>query len=112
MKAPFPDSHDDRQMTRRGLFTGVAASLISAPAIVPASSLMPVHSLILRAERPYAGFAKRLFYHSLWCALQSGQATTLLTNRQISESEAHRMVAHARAQGWLRTSSVVAVAGV
>jgi hypothetical protein len=43
-----PISNHEGLMTRRSIFTGAAASLLCAPAIVRAASLMPVRSLKVR----------------------------------------------------------------
>jgi hypothetical protein len=65
MTAPILNHHHDR-LTRRSIFVGAAVSLLYAPAIVRATSLMPVHGVILPTERPlrfgcqYAGFCERL----------------------------------------------------
>ena len=40
------------RMTRRRIFIGAAASIVSVPAIVRAASLMPVRGLLLPVERP------------------------------------------------------------
>ena len=42
----------DYRMTRGNIFIGAAASLICAPAIVRAASLMPVRSLPLQFRNP------------------------------------------------------------
>ena len=55
MTTPVPNRQYDLQMTRRSIFLGAAASLLCAPAIVRATSLMPVRRLILPIERPHAG---------------------------------------------------------
>jgi hypothetical protein len=107
MTAPIPDRHHhDRLNTRRSIVIGAAASLICAPAIVRAGSLMPVRSLILPIipiVPMYAGFVERLRYDFLEKALRAGW-----DDRRhgpvvggISESQARRSVAYARAQGWL-----------
>ena len=44
-------SNHDGLITRRSIFIGAAASLICAPAIVRATSLMPVRTLMLPIER-------------------------------------------------------------
>ena len=44
----FTNHHQDYQMTRRSILISAAASLICAPAIVRATSLMPVRSLPLQ----------------------------------------------------------------
>jgi hypothetical protein len=96
----------DHRMTRRSAFIGAAALLICAPAIVRGASLMPVHSLIIPMTRPlrlnpYGGFCQRLFYHSLDSGLRAGRITTVINGKTVSVADARRMVAHARAQGWL-----------
>ena len=48
------------ELTRRSIFIGAASSLIFAPSIVRAASLMKVCALILPMERPSAGFVERL----------------------------------------------------
>ena len=93
--------------TRRGILIGAVASLISAPAIVRATSLMPVRSLIFPIKRssrlnPLGKFYRRCFYHNLDFDLKTGRSMSLVENgRIISVADAHRMVAHARAEGWL-----------
>jgi hypothetical protein len=98
----------DYRMTRRSIFIGVAASLICAPAVVRAASLMPVRSLILPIERPFrlnalGEFYRRNFYHSLDFDLRTGRSMsmTVENGKIISVADARRMVALARAQGWL-----------
>jgi hypothetical protein len=100
-------SNHNGLITRRSIFIGAAASLICAPAIVRATSLMPVRALMLPIERPlpigpqYAGFCERLMYHSLDCDLRAGRMKTVLSGKIIPEAKARRMVAYARAHGWL-----------
>jgi hypothetical protein len=89
-------------VTRRCLFRSAAASFLCTPSIVRATSLMRVHSVLSPTERPYAGFARALFHHSLACGLVSAKKDVFLRNRGLSESEAKLMVAHARAQEWLQ----------
>ena len=97
----------DCQMTRRNIFIGAAASLICAPAIVRAASLMPVRGLPLQFLKPefldpLGQFYRRNFYHSLDSDLRAGRSMSTVSNGKIiSVAEAHRMVARARAQGWL-----------
>jgi len=96
-----PISNHDSLITRRSIFIGAAASLICAPAIVRAANLMPVRSLRGPIGPQYAGFCERLFYHSLDCGLRAGRISTVLNGKIIIEEDARRMVAYARAQGWL-----------
>jgi hypothetical protein len=92
----------DHRMTRRNILIGAAASLIGAPAIVRAASLMPGRSLRSECLNPEGEFYRRRFYHSLNNDLQTGRALSVLNNDKIiSLAEAHRMVARARVQGWL-----------
>ena len=97
----------DYRMTRRSILVGVAASLICAPTIVRAASLMPVRGLPLQFLNPeflnpLGQFYRRCFYHSLDSDLRAGRAMSVRNNEKIiSVAEAHRMVARARAQGWL-----------
>jgi hypothetical protein len=92
----------DSRMTRRNVFFGAAASLICAPAIIRAASLMPVLTLQFGALNPEGEFYRRCFYHSLDSDLKAGRIMSSVSNGTIlSVAEAHRMVARARAQGWL-----------
>src|SRR5258708_36025326 len=97
----------DYRMTRRNIFIGAAASLICAPAIVRAASLMPVRDLPLQFLNPeflnpLGQFYRRNFYHSLDSDLRAGRAmSTVSGGKIISVADARRMVARARAQGWL-----------
>jgi hypothetical protein len=97
----------DYRMTRRSIFIGAAASLICAPAIVRAASLMPVRSLILpivQSSRlsPLAAFYCRNYYHYLDFQLRTGlPMTTTVDYGIISVADARRDLARARAQGWL-----------
>jgi hypothetical protein len=63
---------------------------------------MPVRSFHLPTERRWAGFVERLMYHQLDSGLKRGRVTTVLNGEVVSEANARRMVAYARAQGWLR----------
>jgi hypothetical protein len=69
----------DYRMTRRNILIGAAASLICAPAIVRAASLMPVRGLPLQFLNPefldpLGQFYRRNFYHSLDSDLRAGRA--------------------------------------
>jgi hypothetical protein len=94
-------SNHDGLITRRSIFIGAAASLICAPAIVRATSLMPVRRLRGPIGPQYAGFCERLMYQSLESNLRAGRMSTVLNGKIIPEADANRMVAYARAQGWL-----------
>jgi hypothetical protein len=94
-------SNHDGLITRRSIFIGAAASLICAPAIVRATSLMPVRRLRGPIGPQYAGFCERLMYQSLESNLRAGRMSTVLNGKIIPEADASRMVTYARAQGWL-----------
>jgi hypothetical protein len=95
-----PISNHDNLITRRSIFVGSAALLICAPAIVRATSLMPVRGLRGPIGPQYAGFCERLFYHSLDCGLRAGRISMVCNDKIVSAADARRMVAYARAQGW------------
>ena len=100
----------DYRMTRRSIFIGAAASLICAPAIVRAASLMPVRGLPLKFLNPERKIPKTVgewyqqcFYNNLDNDLRAGRAMTYgpISGKTISVAEGHRIVAQARAEGWL-----------
>ena len=93
----------DYRMTRRSIFIGAVASLVCAPAIVRAASLMPVRGLPLPLLNPLGEFYRRCFYHNLDFDLRTGRSMsmTVENGKIISVADARRRVAHARAQGWL-----------
>src|ERR1019366_3720073 len=98
----------DYQMTRKNIFIGAAASLICAPSIVRAASLMPVRGLPLQFLNleflnPSGQFYRSNFYDNLDNDLRAGRAMTYgpIGGKTISVAEGHRIVAHARAEGWL-----------
>jgi hypothetical protein len=62
---------------------------------------MPVLGLVLPIEPVTAGFCQRLMYQSLASGLEAGRVSTILNGGVVLESEARRMVAYPRAQGWL-----------
>ena len=88
-------------VTRRSIFRGAAASLICAPAIVRATSLMPVRRLPLTFENQHAGFVERLYFHALDSDLRVGQMSTHLNDKIVSMADARQTVGRARAYGWL-----------
>jgi len=101
---PIPNHHNDSRITRRSVVIRAAASLICAPAIVRAASLMPVRSLPLQFLSPLGEFYRRCFYHNLDFDLRTGRGMSTVENGKIiSVADARRMVAYARAQGWLPT---------
>jgi hypothetical protein len=101
MRATILNQEHDSQTTRR-IFIGAAAALICAPAIVRATSLMPVRRLLL--PRPYAGFVQRLYFNALDNDLRAGQMSTHLNGKIVSMADARQTVARARAYGWLPAS--------
>jgi hypothetical protein len=62
-------------LTRRHIFVGGVASLICAPAIVRAESLMPIRALIVPMQPVHAGFVERLRFHCMEQLLKNGWTT-------------------------------------
>ena len=83
-----PISNHDGLITRRSILIGAAASLIYAPAIVQATSLMPVRRPPPPFGPQYAGFCERLLYHSLDSDLRAGRMSTVLNGKIIPEDDA------------------------
>ena len=93
-------------LTRRRIFVGGVASLICAPAIVRAESLMPIRALIVPIQPVYWGFIDRLRFHLMERALNNGWTTErALTFGGISENEARRQVTYARMHGLLASGT-------
>jgi hypothetical protein len=63
---------------------------------------MPVRGLPLQRLSPLAEFYRGCFYHSLDHGLRTGRMIASINGKIVSVAEARRMVAYARAQGWLR----------
>ena len=100
----------DYRMTRRTILIGAAASLICAPPIVRVASLMPVRGLLLQVLTPERKIPKTMgewyqlcFYNNLNNDLRAGRAMTYgpIGGKPISVAEGYRIVAQARAKGWL-----------
>ncbi len=103
---------------RRDLLIGVTTSLLCAPAIVRASSLMPikvvdwtplaspVNEIWERGERPSAGWAERVGYHMMDHVLEIGWTPERPASFyvDISESKMRSMVAYARRHGLLEVA--------
>jgi hypothetical protein len=89
-------------LTRRRIFVGGVASVICAPAIVRAESLMPIRALIVPMQPVHVGFVERLRFHCMEQLLKSGWTTERArTFGGISENEARRQVTYARMHGLL-----------
>jgi hypothetical protein len=89
-------------LTRRRIFVGGVASVICAPAIVRAESLMPIRALIVPMQPVHAGFVERLRFHCMEQLLKNGWTTERArTFGGISENEARRQVTYARMHGLL-----------
>ena len=110
MTVLIPNHRDDALISRRSIFIGAAASLLCAPAIVRATSLMPVRSLMLPTMeqlypgRQYAGFVDRLRYSWLESALKSGWDECQRRGSpcpNLSKAQATKTVAYARHFGFL-----------
>jgi hypothetical protein len=84
-------------LTRRRIFIGGVATVICAPAIVRADSLMPIRALIVPMQPVHAGFVERLRFHCMEQLLKNGWTTERArTFGGISENEARRQVTYAR----------------
>jgi hypothetical protein len=106
MSSNLDHHHHVGEMTRRSIFIGAASSLIFAPSIVRAASLMNVRGLLLPMQRPSAGFVERLRFQYLDGALRRGwddQRDGRVVGG-ISEVQAMEAVAYARKNGWLPIS--------
>ena len=89
-------------LTRRRILIGGLASVICAPAIVRAESLMPLRALIVPMQPLHAGFVERLRFHWLELALKKEWTDkAALTFGGISENEARRQITYARMHGFL-----------
>lgn len=111
---------------RRAVLTGLGSLIISAPAIVRASSLMPVKVMELTTvalgsdeinsygERPWAGFIERLGYHAMENVLKVGWTPerAKLFYGGISESTMRGKVAYAKRYGFLKSSAEAEVCSV
>jgi hypothetical protein len=97
-------------MHRRSLLIGATVSLLCAPAVVRASSLMPVKMVDwtplapLANGRHYAGWTDRLAYKMMDDVLKSGWTPERASPFYggISESKMRSIVAFARRHGFLR----------
>jgi hypothetical protein len=103
-------------INRRYLLTGLASLMVGAPAIVRASSLMPIRAvdwtpLALpaneiweRGERPMAGWVERVGYQMMDHVLKTGWTPERAASFYggISETKMRSMVAHARRRGFLK----------
>jgi hypothetical protein len=99
-----PISNHDGLITRRSILIG-AGSLLCAPAIVRAASLMPVRRPLPPFGPQYAGFVDRLYFHtldgSLRAGLRAGQTSIHFNGTIMPVAKARRLVAHAQDYGWL-----------
>lgn len=101
MTAPIPNPKQIRIINRRSVVVDASLCVICAPAIVRATSLMRVRAFRQPTERLYAGFVQRLFFAALYNNLRTGRMTVNANGKIVSEVDARRMVARARAHGWL-----------
>jgi hypothetical protein len=97
-------------ISRRNLLIGATASLLCAPPIVRAASLMPVkvvtrQPLAIRSvERPWPGFVERLAYQAMDDILKAGwtpQRAAWIYGG-MSEDRMRTAVAYARRHGFLK----------
>ena len=97
---------------RRDLLIGVTASLLCAPAIGRASSLMLVKIVewtplaLPVSEKPYAGWVERVAYQMMDHVLKTGWTPERAAPFYggVSEIKMRSMVAYARRQGFLKVN--------
>jgi hypothetical protein len=103
-------------MDRRNFLVAATASLLGAPAIVRASSLMPIrvvdwiplalpaNEMWERGERPHAGWVERVGYQMMDHVLKTGWTPERAASFYggISEAKMRSMVAYARRHGFLQ----------
>jgi hypothetical protein len=94
---------------RRALLTGLGSVIITAPAIVRASSLMPVKVVdwtpLCCAYGPhYAGWVERLGYHHMDHILKTGYTPerAAIFHGGMSEEKMRSAVVYARLHGFLK----------
>ena len=100
-------------LSRRTFIAQAVVTLVCAPAIVRASSLMPLRGLKLQSALPpglccklgphYAGFFERLGYNCMVTILRTGytpERASMLYGG-MTEEQIRRSVAFARRHGWL-----------
>jgi hypothetical protein len=100
-------------MHRRSLLIGATVSLLCAPAVVRASSLMPVKVVewtrlpLPVSEKPYAGWVERVAYHMMDHVLETGWTPERAASFYggMSESKMRSMVVYARRHGFLRRAA-------
>jgi len=98
----LPDNRSLALPTRRGVLLGLTASLLSAPAIVRMSNIMPVRRvLITEVERPQEGFVRRLWFDACASGLLQGRITVAINGRYPTLGEAERTVRYALNHGFL-----------
>src|SRR6266850_937439 len=99
----MPNS-EARELTRRSIFVGAAASLICRPAIVQAASLMPIRQWIastvpINPKKPSLGFVGTWRLHFMRQALRRGwEGRDSQTFGGTSEAAARRYVMWMTAQ--------------
>ena len=111
MSIILPDNRSLAAPTRRTVLLGLAATFLSAPAVVRASSIMPVRVvLITEPDRRYAGFIERLWYESWASRLLQHEGITMPFNgrnptlSEAERSQAERAVRYALKYGFLSST--------
>jgi len=112
MSIILPDNRPLALPTRRGVLLGFGASLLAAPAIVRASSIMPVRRVLITdpapiavPERPQEGFVRRLWFDACASGLLQGRITVVRNGHMLGHvvtfSDAERTVRYALKHGFL-----------
>lgn len=86
--------------TRRQFLMG-AGAVLTAPAIVRASSLMPVRQLVVLPLRRECGLVWRLCIESVEWGLVAGRLTTVINGAVVTEKRAYEIVVEAAQKRWL-----------
>jgi hypothetical protein len=99
------------QLTRRGTLIGASASLVCAPTIVRAASLMRLRASVIPiktpglapTQTPQEGFVRRLLFASCNNALKAGRtdSTFFVNGRRLSAGEVLDIVTYARRNRFL-----------
>ena len=103
---------DQTHVGRRAFLVGATSTILCAPAIVRATSLMPVRGLIMPIDasdpmgatfKPQEGLVRRLLFASCDRDLKAGrsQSSFRCNGGSLSEKEMRELVAYARRYGFL-----------
>ena len=78
MATPFANHQRNDEVTRRGTLISALVTLVCAPTIMPAASLMRVRGSVAQPRRPQEGFVRRLLFASCDNALRGAHRQRVL----------------------------------